>query len=218
MRWLLILLLSLPCMGQVIQLPYFTVTGNSFGEYQAGFAHQEFPTMPVGDVNIFGQDGFTCANIEQMITGLVPKQTTVVAIYGTTNDAKAQTPIASLVGCMTNIISILTARNPSIKIVITNTPPWTQDNCLNLDRRDLIDQYNAAFLAQQWNVNGANVTLVDVWNPNILNDGSRWGDPAKLADGFCGVHFGPSHVWTDSWEHGTAPVSAAVQALAGRQP
>lgn len=61
-----ILALSLVAHPQTISKysQHVTITGNSIAQYQAGFGPYEFPAVQQSGVYIWGQDGFTCADLE----------------------------------------------------------------------------------------------------------------------------------------------------------
>ena len=207
-RIALALLLVLPCFGQVPMTKYVTVTGNSIAQMQGGFQRNEFPLLPPANVVVRGMYSYTCDHLLPLIAYIVPADTNVVVLYDSTNDVIRGVSVSSHVSCMESTIAVLTARNPAIRVIVVNTPPWTADNCYG-DYRDAIDAYNAAYASEPW---PSNVRVVDVWTPNVLQDGSRWADQNDMT-GACGIHPGPANQWTDSWQHFTAPVSQSVMAV-----
>ena len=216
-----ILALSMLASAQSAGGKYVAICCNSYSDYQRGFAQYEFPTLPPGSVEMVGQDGFTCGDILKMMPNIVPAQATHVELYDTTNDAAAGTPTADLMSCIVQTIQELVQRNRQVKIVVALTAPWTSNNCSG-DRRDLIDDYNSAFTGSNMGrrtgyeeypglaaMFPSNVTVVDVWTPNLGVQQDRYAASFDMA-GFCGVHPGPSEQWTWSWQHFTAPMTQAV--------
>ena len=202
------LLLAASCYAQTIGFKHVAITGNSIAQMQGGFQSWEYPLLPKSYVTIFGQYSFTCANLLPLIPYLVPVNADVAVLYEAGTDVRRGFTPADHIACMESTVAVLQARNPNLIIVLANMQPWTQGNCYG-DSRDLIDAYNAAYASEQW---PAGVQVVDVWTPNILQDGSRWADPNDIT-GTCGVHPGPANVWTWSWAHFTAPVTQAVNRM-----
>ena len=207
-RIALALLLVLPCFGQVPTMKYVSITGNSIAQMQGGFQRNEFPVLLPANVTIRGMYSYTCDHLFPLVTYLVPANTNVVVLYDSTNDVLHGVAVSDHIACMERTVAALVLRNPTIRVIVANTPPWTADNCYG-DYRDAIDVYNSAYASEPW---PANVRVVDVWTPNVLQDGSRWADPNDMT-GACGIHPGPANQWTDSWSHFTAPVSQAVMAV-----
>ena len=180
--------------------------GNSVARYQMPFAQQEYPQLPRNDVWFAGQDGLTCQQLKPLLP-LMARQVNVFVVYDIANDVRVQTPTDQLIQCLQDTITAIELRDPGVHIVLPNEHPWTQDNCIG-DRRDLIDEYNAAIPQ----LASSSVTVVDVWTPNVLQDGSRWADPQYMT-GFCGVHPGPAMQWSASWAHFVQPVVQAVRRI-----
>jgi hypothetical protein len=117
---------------------------------------------------------------------------------------------------------MLLTRNPALKIVVANTPPWTQYNpCAgafrNPDVVSLIEAYNAAYadpvtgLEAQW---PNNVRVADVFTPSAEPNG--WAIPTDMM-GPCGIHPDEEFVWSPAWAHFAGPYESLVmQALAGQ--
>lgn len=201
---------------------HVTVTGNSIAHFQAPFGPQEFPAIKQSGVYIWGQDGQTCAGVLTLVLYLVPAATDVLVLIDSTNDVRDAIPVAQHMSCIQETILTLLARNLELKIVVANTPPWTQFNpCSGEDNpdsvRELIEAYNAAYadpisgLQAQW---PNNVRVADVWTPSAGQDG--WAIPADMP-GPCGIHPGQEFQWSASWSHFVVPYEALVmQAVMGR--
>ncbi len=213
MKQLLVILICYGTMSaQVVGgFKHTTVTGNSLAVFQGGFQSLEFPYLPVSYVTIFGQNGMTCEQLLPLIPFLVARNADIVLLYNSTNDVRTGVQVSAHMTCMEQTVAVLLQRNPNIRILAANTPPWTEDNCYG-DYRDSIDIYNAAYAREPW---PAGVSVLDVWTPNV-NPDTRWAIPADMT-GPCGIHPGPANQWTNSWAHFTAPGTAAVyQIVKGR--
>ncbi len=202
----LLLLLSVSAIswGQGIINPYrnkhVTVTGNSIAQMQGGFQSQEFPLVPPGNVLIRGQNSYTCSMILTLITYLVPVNTDVVVLIDSTNDAARNIRVDDHMACIRQTITTLTLRNPAIKIVVANTPPWGEDTCDGQDPRATIAAYNAAYADASTGLEASyrNVKVADVWTPAVQDDG--WAIPQYM-QGSCHIHPDIANQWTSSWSH-----------------
>lgn len=218
-----VLVLSAASQGQIDQYTkHVSVTGNSIAHFQATFAPYEFPAIKQSGVFIWGEDGQTCAGVLPLILYLVPAATDVVVLIDSTNDIRTSVPVQQHISCMKQTIATLLGRNPALKVVAANTPPWTHFNpCSGTDNPDsileLIEAYNAAYadantgLQAQW---PNNVRLADVWTPSAGSDG--WAIPADMP-GPCGIHPGQEFQWAASWSHFALPYETLVmQAVRGQ--
>lgn len=204
----LLAILSAASFGQVINTHHIAISGNSIAQMQGGFQRYEFPTIPPQNITIFGQYSFTCSQLLPLIPYMVPAAADIVILYDATTDVSRGTAPADHIACMEQTIALLKGRNGRVHIILANVPPWTIDNC-NGDYRDSIDAYNAAYASEPW---PSSVQVIDVWTPNILQDGSRWADPNDI-NGACGIHPGPANQWTYSWQHFTIPAVQAALAI-----
>ncbi len=203
-------------MGQATgNLPiYVTVTGNSIAQYQWPFGEQEFPAVAPAYHYIYGAPAFTCAMVYKELSFLVPAHTQVLVLIDSTNDVRTGVSVSDHMACMNQSIGYLVNRNPRIKIVVVNTPPWTENNCLGLDRRQAIAAYNAAYvdpntgLAATW---PGVVTVVDAWSLIAQPDG--WADP-NLMIGSCGIHPGVAYQWSGAWQNFASSYEAVATQLA----
>ena len=192
------------------QIPLYsthvTITGNSLAQFQGGFQLHELPLVNPQDVVIRGMNSYTCSSILRLILYLVPADTQVAVLFDSTNDIRTGVTVQDHMACIDNTISVLVARNPAIRIVVANTPPWTHWNPCTSSNRDesvvsAIEAYNAAYadpadgLQARW---PANVRVADVWTPSVDQDG--WALPQYMA-GPCGVHPGDASIWSSSWQH-----------------
>jgi len=199
---------------------HVTITGNSIAQFQGGFQQREFPLLPSQNVVIRGENSYTCALILPLILYLVPANTDVVVLIDSTNDVQNGVTIAEHMLCIEQTIQSLLGRNPALRVVVANTPPWTHWNpCTSLYRDSSvisqISMYNAAYadpvsgLQARW---PSRVRVADVWTPNADQDG--WAVPQYMT-GPCGIHPGNAGVWSSSWQHFvdayTGLVMAAVQ-------
>lgn len=200
---------------------HVTITGNSIAHFQANFGPYEFPAIQQSGVFIWGEDGQTCAEVLTLILYLVPAQTDVAVLIDSTNDIRDSVPVAQHMNCMYETISALLARNPGLKIVAANTPPWTHYNpCTGEDNPDsilnLIAVYNEAYSDHSSGLQATwpnNVRVADVWTPSAGADG--WAIPADMP-GPCGIHPGQEFQWATSWSHFASPYEALVmQAVRG---
>jgi len=227
---LLLMLLTAAAFGQSqFQNAYVTITGNSIAHFQAPFAMQEFPAIPAANVYIWGVDSAPCSYLlqtnssgEPLLLFLVPERTTVAVLIDSTNDIRTNVPVPEHMACIEQTISILLARKPDLKIVVTNTPPWTQwDPCTDTNRDysvvQAIEAYNAAYADPVSGLQALypnNVRVADVFTPNAYSSG--WGIPADMA-GPCGTHPGQEFQWSSSWQHFAFPYELLVmQAVNGR--
>jgi len=229
-RMLLTIALCLVANAVHAQSPYVTVTGNSIAFFQAPFAPDEFPTLPSNEVYIFGVPSVECAYFntidtqtgEPFIYYYVPSQTTVAVLIDSTNDVEDNNPVNQHMTCIEQTITYLIQRNVNVKIVVANTPPWTQyDPCTMEDHGAIYLQailtYNAAYADPHTGLQALfpnNVRVADVYTPAAQQDG--WANPA-LMTGPCGIHPGPQNVWTISWAHFTpAYVQLVLDAINGQ--
>ncbi|HUI83587.1 MAG TPA: SGNH/GDSL hydrolase family protein [Candidatus Binatia bacterium] len=182
------------------------MTGNSIAHFQANFGRQEFPAFPPPNVYIWGQDSMMCSGILPLILYLVPARTDVLVLIDSTNDIEHSVPISQHMSCMAQTITTLLGRNPALKIVVANTPPWTQYDPCSGTYRDhsivqMIEAYNAAYadpatgLQAQW---PNNVRVADVFTPSADQNG--WAIPQYMS-GPCGIHPGQEFQWSPSWQH-----------------
>jgi len=184
---LLILLLSAAAFGQS-QFPnaYVTITGNSIAHFQAPFAMQEFPAIPPANVYIWGMDSVPCSYFLQtnsdgqpLLLFYVPARTTVAVLIDSTNDVRTNVSVTQHMACIEQTISILLARNPELRIVVANTPPWTQwDPCTETNRDysvvQAIESYNAAYADPVSGLQALypnNVRVADVFTPSAYSSG-----------------------------------------------
>ena len=185
---------------------HVAISGNSLAQFQGGFQSREFPLLPPANVVIRGQYSYTCAMILPLVTYLAPANSDVIVLLDSTNDIRTNVPVQQHMACIEQTIATLLLRNPAARIVVANTPPWTQwDPCTNQYRDhsivDLIEAYNAAYadpasgLQAQW---PANVRVADVFTPSADSDG--WAIPQYMT-GPCGIHPGDAGVWSASWQH-----------------
>ena len=218
-----VLYVAPPAHGQVIGFyknTHVTITGNSIAHFQAPFAMLEFPAILSQNVDIWGIDGAPCSMVFQLVLPLVPANTDVLVLIDSTNDIKNGIPVDQHMSCIENTISVLLARKPALKIVVANTPPWTEFNpCTSMNRDhsivDAIEAYNSAYVDPNHGLQALwphNVRVADVFTPAALPSG--WANPQYMA-GPCGVHPGQEFQWSASWAHfaaGYEPlVMAAVQ-------
>lgn len=197
-----------------------TISGNSIAHFQATFGPLEFPA--VSHTFIWGLDSMTCADVLPQILYLVPANTAVAVLIDSTNDVRTGVPVSQHMECIETTISTLLARNPAMKIVVANTPPWTQYNpCTGTDNDpsivQMIKSYNQAYadpshgLQAQW---PTNVRVADVFTPIAYPSG--WAIPQDMT-GPCGIHPGQEFQWSTSWATFAAPYEALVmQTLNGR--
>jgi GDSL-like Lipase/Acylhydrolase family len=200
-------LLGTAAVAQIVQYStHVTVTGNSLAQFQGGFQTHEFPLLNPQNVVIRGMYSYPCSAILRSIVYLVPADTEVVVLFDSSNDIRTGVTVQDHMACMNNTISVLLARNPALRIVVANTPPWTHwDPCTSSYRDDSIvteiEAYNAAYadpvdgLQAQW---PSNVRVADVWTPSVGQDG--WALPQYMT-GPCGVHPGDAGIWSASWQH-----------------
>jgi len=206
--FMLLLVVSGGLNAQVSQYSnkHITVTGNSLAQFQGGFQVREFPLVPAANVVIRGQDSNTCVMILMLITYLVPANSDAVVLLDSTNDIQHNVPVQQHMQCMEQTITKLVTRNPAVRIVVANTPPWTHwDPCTSTYRDpsivQMIEAYNAAYadpstgLQALWPVN---VRVADVFTPSADQDG--WALPQYMA-GPCGIHPGNAGIWSASWQH-----------------
>ena len=206
MAWSLILSGALN--AQIIQYAnkHIASTGNSLAQFQGGFQLMEFPLVPAANVVIRGQNSYTCAMILPLVSYLVPPNSDAVVLLDSTNDIEHNVPVQQHMNCIEQTITSLVTRNPAVRIVVANTPPWTHwDPCTSTYRDpsvvQLIQAYNAAYadsgsgLQALWPVN---VRLADVFTPSSDQDG--WALPQYML-GPCGIHPGNSGIWSASWQH-----------------
>ena len=211
---LVLVLLGVAAYAQTqYQNAYVSITGNSIAHFQATFPMQEFPAVPASNVYIWGADSATCAYFLQanptgtpILLYYVPARTTVAVLINSTNDIRTGVPVAEHMQCMEQTISILLARSPNLKIVVANTPPWTQwDPCSGTNRDysivQAVEAYNTAYADPATGLRAQfpnNVRVADVFTPSAYPSG--WGIPADLA-GPCGIHPGQEFQWSASWQH-----------------
>jgi hypothetical protein len=197
------------------QTPYVTITGNSIAFFQHPFAPDEFPSLPSDEVTIGGQDSEPCSYFnaldgqgQPLIYSYVPAQTTVAVLIDSTNDVRTNVSVSQHMQCIEQTIDYLLQRNSQLKIVVANTPPWTQYNPCTMQNNSgiylqLIQAYNIAYANQDTGLQALypnNVRVADVFTPAALPSG--WAN-TDLMNGPCGIHPGPANVWTISWAHFT---------------
>jgi hypothetical protein len=108
--------------------------------------------------------------------------------------------------CIEQTITYLLTRNSALKIVVADTPPWTQYNPCTQQNNDpsiltAIRSYNAAYFSPTTGLQAVfpnNVRVADVYTPAAQPDG--WANPAYM-NGPCGIHPGAEFVWSISWGH-----------------
>jgi len=192
---------------------YVTITGNSIAHFQATFATEEFPHLLASQVNIWGVDSVPCSyflstngNGTPLLYFYVPAQTTVAVLIDSTKDIRTGVPVAQHMLCIETTIGLLLRRNPNIKIVVANTPPWTQFNpCTNANNPPTIltamQAYNAAYADPTTGLQALypnNVRVADVYTPAAESNG--WANPFYMS-GPCGTHPGAEFIWSISWGH-----------------
>lgn len=208
---LLLVLLFLALAATGFAQTLVDITGNSIAQFQLGFQKWEFPSLPADEVNIWGADGFTCSDLlhDQYILEIVPADSQVIVLIDSTNDIGTGVPVNVHMNCMYTTLSLLQSRNSAVRIVVANTPPWTQWNpCLNNGQggdndpsiATNIEAYNAAYADP---VNGLeakfqHVMVADVWTPAVQPDG--WAYPQYM-QGPCGIHPDQAETWSASWDH-----------------
>ena len=183
------------------------IAGNSLAEFQMGFQPYEFQPTLAPYVQILGIKGAECSTFlatnqqgQQLILFYVPASAQVAVLIESTNDAKDRlVTLASHMNCMNTTISLLQARNPDLRVIVVNTPPFTQDNCYG-DFRTQIALYNAAYSDPTigFAANHPHTKVADVWTPAVQPDG--WAYPQYM-QGPCGIHPGDEQVWSASWAH-----------------
>jgi hypothetical protein len=215
---LVILCMAVPGQSQIVNQythTHVTVTGNSIAHFQAPFATREFPAILNQNVWIWGIDSAPCSTVLTLILQLVPANTDIAVLIDSTNDVKLGISVSQHMACIEQTITALLERNASLKVVVANTPPWTQYNpCTGTDRDDsIVDEiraYNATYadpisgLQALW---PNNVRVADVFTPSAYPDG--WAIPDDMS-GPCGVHPGQEFQWSTSWSHFAAPYEALV--------
>lgn len=185
---------------------HVAITGNSIAQFQGGFQQREFPLLVPQNVVIRGQNSYTCSMVLPLILYLVPANTDVVVLIDSTNDIQHNVTVGEHMACIEQTIEVLLARNPSLRLVILNTPPWTHWNpCTGSYRDDGVESeivvFNNAYadpvtgLQALW---PSRVRVADVWTPNADQDG--WAIPQYMT-GPCGLHPGNSGVWSSAWQH-----------------
>ena len=215
---------STPALGQIGSYKnfYVAITGNSIAQFQAPFALQEFPAIPSLNVKIWGMDGATCSGVLPLILHLVPGNTNVAVLIDSTNDIANGVPVAQHMSCIEQTIALLLGRNPALRIVVANTPPWTQYNPCTATYRDYsvveaIEAYNAAYADPSSGLQALfpnNVRVADVFTPAAYADG--WAIPQYMS-GPCGIHPGQEYQWSASWAHFAQPYQVLVMsAVQGR--
>ena len=208
---------------------FVTITGNSIAHFQAPFAPEEFPHLLASQVNIWGVDSVACAyflstngNGTPLLYFYVPAQTTVAVLIDSTNDIRTGVPVAQHMLCIETTIGLLLRRNPNIKIVVANTPPWTQFNpCTNANNPPAVltamQAYNAAYADPTTGLQALypnNVRVADVYTPAAESNG--WANPSYMS-GPCGTHPGPEFIWTLSWAHFVPPYTTLVMEAINHQ-
>lgn len=203
-----VLLLASLCISAAAQK--IAVAGNSLARYQAGFQGPEFPHIPSRDVNIWGQDGLTCADLvyskngaPPLLLGMTSADDDVDVLYLVTNDVLHNILPPAHVSCVTDAIAELNGRNPNVQIVLVNEHPFRQ-GCGLADYRPQIAAMNQAYATANW---PSFVHVVDEWTPNALPSG--YGDPRFIQGPYC-THPGWPSVWSLSWGHFASPVEAMV--------
>lgn len=192
---LAVILLALPASTQTIKSPKrVMVFGNSISYFQAPFSRQEFPTIQ--NASIWGVPGATCSYFLRgnILLAMVPAQTDILVLINSTNDVRTGVPVEQHMNCMRRTVELLLARNPSLRLVLVNTPPWGQGNCYG-DARGAIDAYNVAYQSEPW---PAHVKVADAYTPMVGSDG--WADP-KWEHGACLIHPDQQFTWSPAWEH-----------------
>ncbi len=196
---------------------HITVSGNSIAQYQYPFAIIEFSSLAPGYAYIYGAPAFTCSEVYRELSFLVPADTDVAVLIDSTNDVRTGVTISDHMACMNLSIAYLVGRNPSIKIVVVNTPPWRQNNCYAADPRQVIAAYNAAYvdpvtgLAAAW---PGVVTVADAWSLIAGPDG--WAIP-NLMVGYCGTHPGVAYQWSVAWQNFASSYESVAVQLARAQ-
>lgn len=218
------------CSAQTMNLGWtlqpVVLDGNSLSHFQHGITQNELPLLR--NVRVLGHDGYTCPMVLPVIGYETPANTALMLLFNSTNDLlpDGDYGLAAHMACMYQTFAVLLAKNPNMKILVANTPPWTEDGGPGCqDGRgqwtlNAIAAFNAAYVgAPGSGYNGFehdfphNVRVVDVWTPNILASG--WADPSKLA-GPCGKHPGQSGQWlipgegNDGWPLFTPVTSSAI--------
>lgn len=192
---------------------FVTIAGNSIAHFQANFAPEEFPQLLGSEVHIWGVDSVPCSYFlstngsgTPLLYFYVPAQTTIAVLIDSTNDIRTGVPVTQHMQCMETTIGLLLRRNPNIKVVVANTPPWTQFNpCSSADNPPAvltaIQAYNAAYADPSAGLQAMypnNVRVADVYTPAAESNG--WANPFYM-NGPCGIHPGPEFTWSMSWAH-----------------
>ncbi len=199
---------------------HVTITGNSLAQFQGGFQSREFPLLNPQNVVIRGMNSYTCSMLVTLVPYLVPVNTDVLVLLDSTNDIRTGVTVPQHMACIVQTITNLLARTPALRIVVANTPPWTQYDPCTATYRDpsivtLIEAYNAAYadpvtgLQARW---PTRVRVADVFTPAAGQDG--WALPQYMT-GPCGIHPGNQGVWSDSWQHFVNGYTGLVMSAAG---
>ncbi len=226
MKKLLTILLLLSC-SAFGQSYYVSIAGNSIAQFQAPFAPEEFPSLDSNLVHIWGQPSAPCScfnatqNGVPLIYSYVPAQTTVAVLIDSTNDLGTLSA-NDQVNCVKQTITYLLNRNPNLKIVVANTPPWTHYNpCTQQNNDDAIlaaiRAYNVAYVSPTTGFQAAfpnNARVADVYTPAAQSDG--WAN-TSLMIGPCGIHPGNQFQWSFSWGHFATPYVQLVLAAINGQ-
>jgi hypothetical protein len=217
-----LLVLGMTARAQSLLNKHVAVTGNSIAQFQGGFQRREFPLLPPQNVVIRGENSYTCSMVLTLIPYLVPANTDVVVLIDSTNDIQRGVTVDEHMACIAQTIAVLLARNPNLRLVVANTPPWTHwDPCTNSYRDDSvvseITAFNAAYADQVTGLQAlwpSNVRVADVWTPNADQDG--WAIPQYMT-GPCGIHPGNSGVWSSAWQHFSDAYTGLVMAAVNRR-
>jgi|ERR1039458_5375924 hypothetical protein len=190
---LLMLVLSIGLSSQT------KITGNSLVQLAP------WTSIGIPLTEIRGHNSYTCSMLSILLPYDVPLGTQVAVLVESTNDIRTNVPLAAHMACITGEITYLQSHRSGIKLFIVNTPPWNQINCYG-DQRDLISQYNNAYLSLP---DQYGVTVVDVWTGAVQSD--NWAIP-ELMSGPCGVHPGQNQTPNAGWTFFMSQIVNAMSA------
>ena len=162
--------------------------GHSWIADMNGFAPWAFPNLPSGNIAIRGHGALTCSGLLIWLQGDIQPTTNVVFLMLATNDIVRNIDVNSHMACVYQAIQLILHKNPNMKILLSNVPPWCQSTVPGYgDKRQIIATYNAAYqlVPQAY----PQVTVVDMWTMTVQSDG--WALP-NVIDGALGYHFGPN--------------------------